>query len=186
MSDTALNQSGWLNQARTGSAWISGQMAILGGVIMLLLATMTVVSIIGRALFGVAVEGDYELVEAGLGISVFLFLPECHLHKGHVVVDIFTSHCSDAVQEKLEGLGEILFVVASTVLAWRLFVSGFEAYDYMEQSMILELPLWMVFIPGVISMSLVAVNALDRVLQVFAGLPKQHVHDDLEGTGNYE
>ena len=186
MSNAALNQPLWLAQARAVSAWISSQMAILGGIIMLLLAIMTVVSIIGRAAFGVAVEGDYELVEAGLGIAVFLFLPECHLHKGHVVVDIFTGHCSEAVQEKLEGLGEILFVVASVVLAWRLTIAGFEAYEYLEQSMILEIPLWIVYVPGVISMVLVAINALDRVLQAFFGLPKQTGHDDLEGAGNYE
>lgn len=182
MIDAALNQPVWLDQARAGSAWISRQMSIIGGIIMLLLATMTVVSIIGRAMFGIAVEGDYELVESGLAISVFLFLPECHLKKGHVVVDIFTGHLSDAIQEKLEGLGEILFFIASLVFAWRLTISGFEAHEYLDQSMILEIPLWIAYVPGVISMLLVAINALDRVLQTFFGLPKSAVNQAWEDT----
>ena len=84
MSAATPYQTVYQTRIGSGLAWVSRQCALAGGVIMLLLATMTVVSIAGRSLFGVAVEGDYELVEVGLALAVFLFLPECYLREGHM------------------------------------------------------------------------------------------------------
>ena len=169
MSNAALNQPSWLMQARRGSAWLSRQMALTGGLIMLALATMSVVSITGRALFHMAIPGDYELVEAGLGISVFLFLPECHRQKGHVIVDVFTNHLSPCKRGFLDMIGDVLFLVASAVMAWRLFEGGVDAHNYMEQSMILELPLWIVYAVGVFSSVVVAISAIENILSFVTG-----------------
>lgn len=169
MSSVALNQPSWLTRARRGSAWLARQMALAGGLIMLGLATMSVVSITGRALFGMAIPGDYELVEAGLGISVFLFLPECHRVHGHVVVDVFTNNLAPRKLAFLEMLGDCLFLVASGLMAWRLYLGGVDAHEYMEQSMILELPLWTVYAVGVFASVVVGMNALDRIIKFFTG-----------------
>ncbi|GGB97214.1 hypothetical protein GCM10011352_24190 [Marinobacterium zhoushanense] len=130
---------------------------------MLALAFMTVVSIVGRSTMGAAVEGDYELVEIGLGIAVFLFLPECYLKQGHVVVDLFTAHCRLVTIRRLEALSDLLFALVSAVLVWRMSLSGMEAYDYMEQSMILELPLWWVFAVGIVSLILMGLCSLHNL-----------------------
>ncbi|KEA63659.1 TRAP dicarboxylate transporter, DctQ subunit, unknown substrate 3 [Marinobacterium lacunae] len=134
---------------------------------MLALAVMTVVSIIGRSTIGVSVEGDYELVEAGLGIAVFLFLPECYVKQGHVVVDLFTAHCQMVTIRRLEMISDLLFTLVSAVLIWRISLAGMEAYEYMEQSMILELPLWWVFAVGVVSMSLLGLCSLNNLFIYF-------------------
>ncbi|MFK4751652.1 TRAP transporter small permease [Oceanobacter antarcticus] len=172
MTEVALNQPVWLEQVRIGMAWLSRQFALVGGFLMLVLATMTVISITGRALFGTAIEGDYELVEAGLGITVFLFLPEGHRANGHVVVDIFTNNLAPRWVTLLETIGEAFFFVVSVVLIRQLTLGGLDAYDYMEQSMILELPLWIVFVPGVLSSVLVALTSLDRVVTFVRGAGK--------------
>lgn len=169
MSSVALNQPAWLTQVRRGAAWLSRHMALVGGLIMLGLATMSVVSITGRALFGMAISGDYELVEAGLGISVFLFLPECYRQKGHVVVDVFTNNLAPRKLAFLEMIGDILFLVASAVMTWRLFDGAVDARNYMEQSMILELPLWIVYAVGVFSSAVVALSAVDNIVIFFTG-----------------
>ncbi|WP_246590141.1 TRAP transporter small permease [Marinobacterium ramblicola] len=130
---------------------------------MLALAFMTVVSIIGRSTIGVSVEGDYELVEAGLGIAVFLFLPECYVKQGHVVVDLFTAHCRLVTIRRLEAISDLLFTLVAVVLVWRMSLSGLEAYDYMEQSMILELPLWWVYAVGILSLVVMGLCSLNNL-----------------------
>ncbi|WP_221796141.1 TRAP transporter small permease [Oceanobacter mangrovi] len=170
MNEIALNQPVWLLQVRSVLSWLARQLALVGGVIMLGLAIMTVVSVTGRALFSTAISGDYELVEAGLGIAIFLFLPEGHRACGHVVVDVFTNNLGHKALKTLETIGEVVFLVVSIVMAWQMTLAGFDAYDYMEQSMILELPLWVVYAAGVLVSVLVALRALERIVSYLMGV----------------
>lgn len=171
MSDVRLDQSAITGSVGKGLAWLSRQFALAGGFIMLALATMTVVSVIGRSTAGIAVEGDYELVELGLAVAIFLFLPECYLKKGHVVVDLFTSGWQEQSIRLLDSISDLLFLIVACVLAWRLSVSGYESFDYREQTMILELPQWWVFAVGVLSVTLMGFCAAYRLYQ-FVRRPK--------------
>ena len=88
------------------------RLALLGGVVLLGLIGLTCVSIMGRQLAGILngttmqqvapdwalallalgigpVLGDYEVVELGMAIAIFCFLPYCHLTFGHARVDLF-------------------------------------------------------------------------------------------------
>ncbi|TCK02725.1 TRAP transporter small permease [Marinobacterium mangrovicola] len=171
MSANTPNQSAGQDAVGRGLAWVSRQFALVGGLIMLALATMTVVSIIGRATIGVSVEGDYELVELGLAAAVFLFLPECYLKQGHVVVDLFTAGCKPSTLRILDKVADVLFLIVAVVLAWRLTVSGFESRDYFEQTMILSMPMWWVYAVGVICMVLMGLCSLHKLV-FFWGQPK--------------
>ncbi|MBJ7538572.1 TRAP transporter small permease [Marinomonas transparens] len=148
---------------------LSNIFALTGGFIMLILAAVTVASIIGRTTMGQSIEGDYEITEMGLAMAVFLFLPECYLRKGHVIVDLFTSACKPSTLHTLEVISNIIFTLVSFTFAYRMSLSGFEAYDYLEQSMLLELPTWWTFIVGVICMSLCGLCGLYRLFTTFRG-----------------
>lgn len=163
MIEKQLDQSTVQTVPGKGLAWLSRQFALVGGLIMLALAAMTVVSIIGRSTIGISIEGDYELVELGLAAAVFLFLPECYLSQGHVVVDLFTAHCSKRTIGILDGIADLLFFVIAATLAWRLCLAGFESRDYWEQTMILGMPLWWVYAVGTVCMALMALCALDQL-----------------------
>ena len=54
---------------------LSSVFAIAGGTTLIILITLVVTSIIGRAIFSRPVPGDFEIVAVGTAISVFLFLP---------------------------------------------------------------------------------------------------------------
>ena len=57
---------------------LSRAMAWFGSFVLVIIAVMSVASIIGRALSGLGlgpVPGDFELVEAGTALAVFCFLP---------------------------------------------------------------------------------------------------------------
>jgi len=141
-------------------SWFSRQFALAGGLIMVALALMTVASILGRSFAGASIQGDYELVEMGLAISVFLFLPECHQQKGHIVVDFFTVNASKTTLDLLKAISDLLFAVLAALLIWRMGIAALEAYDYQEASMILELPLWAAYVPAIIAMCLLCLCCL--------------------------
>ncbi|WP_245957929.1 TRAP transporter small permease [Marinomonas piezotolerans] len=143
--------------------------ALAGGLIMLTLAIITVASILGRTFFGHSIEGNYELTEVGLAIAVFLFLPECYLRRGHVIVDLFTSGCRPATIRLLDNVGHFLFTFATAVFAYRMTLSGIESKDYYEQTMILALPIWWVYVVGVISFSLCALCGVTQLLSRDSG-----------------
>lgn len=172
MSSVAMHPAEPEDVIGRGLSWLSRQFALAGGLILILLAGMTVVSIVGRTLFGTAVEGDYELVEMGLGMTIFLFLPECYLRQGHVVVDIFTSAASRRTRRLLALVSDLLFLALSLALVWQLYVGGMEAYDYEEQTMILSMPKWIVFVPGVASQVMMTLCSLYNVVGFFRGVDR--------------
>lgn len=128
--------------------------AASGGLVLLALAIMTVVSIIGRYLFSLPVPGDFELVESGCAIAVFAFLPYCQLHNGNVVVDFFTLHVNPRIRNRMDSIGSLVFGLISILLTWRLTLGGYDMYRYGEQTMILGLSRWWSFIPIVASLAL--------------------------------
>ena len=62
---------------------------LIGSAVMVAVTLMTVISILGRWLFLSPIYGDFELAAIGTAVSVFLFLPYCHLKKGNVIIGLF-------------------------------------------------------------------------------------------------
>jgi TRAP-type C4-dicarboxylate transport system permease small subunit len=110
-------------------------LVLLGGLLMTALTVMTVVSVIGRYLFNSPIQGDYELVTTGTAITVFLFLPYCHLQRGNVVVDLFLSWAPRKVQSFFDGASGLLLAAIAGVLAWRMIHGGIDMHRYGEVSL---------------------------------------------------
>ncbi len=110
--------------------------ALIGGIILVALASLTLVSVIGRKINSGgfrAISGDYELVEMGCAIAIFAFLPLCHLRRGHVTVDIFTNRLPAIVQRGLILVGDILVAIVAFVVMWRLYLGVGEKFPYFSQ-----------------------------------------------------
>ncbi|MCF8200269.1 MAG: TRAP transporter small permease [Sulfuritalea sp.] len=135
----------------------SRKMAWFGALILTLLAIMSVVSIIGRALssFGLGpVPGDFELVEAGTALAVFCFLPWCHLRRGHADVTILWKAYPQGLRKFIFVIIELLTLAVWTLLVWRMGLATLEYRDNGEVSFILQMPVWWgyaaSFVPGAI------------------------------------
>ena len=124
---------------------LSRAMAWFGAFVLTVIALMSVVSIIGRALstFGLGpVPGDFELVEAGTALAVFCFLPWCHLKGGHAVVDMLWHKYPPSMQRVLLVLSDALMLVVWVFLVWRMGVAMLEYRHNAEVSFILQMPVW--------------------------------------------
>jgi len=123
-------------------AWWS---ALVGGLVLCALTLMIVASVSGRALigFGLApVPGDFELVEVGTAIAVFLFLPWCYLRSGHATVDLLYMHMPAWGRKAVVLASDFLMLGIWLILTWKLGEGMLEKKEYMETTFILLMPIW--------------------------------------------
>ncbi|WP_425090379.1 TRAP transporter small permease [Tropicimonas sp. S265A] len=127
-------------EARLGRALetLARGLAYAGGLVLVAISVLTVLSITGRALISVGlgpIRGDFELVELGCAIAVFLFLPWCQLKRGHVTVDILVDHLPRRGHAGFGLVGDICVLVAATLIAWRLYLGFGEKFPYGSDSL---------------------------------------------------
>ena len=144
---------------------LSRAMAYLGGVMLTFLIILTTLSIIGRSMNGVLhsdaivslmpdlarwlidvgigpINGDFELIEAGVAFSVFAFLPLCQITGGHAAVDIFTSRLSPRADRILQMLIDMLFALVLVLIAVQLSAGMMSKLRSGQTSLLLEFPVW--------------------------------------------
>jgi TRAP-type C4-dicarboxylate transport system permease small subunit len=131
-----------------------------GGAVLVALTGMSVVSIIGRALFGRPVPGDFELVQVGCGVAIAAFLPYCQLRRANIIVDFFTVRAGRRVQGRLDAFGAGLLALVMAALAWRTAVGTVAVRAGGEVSMIVGFPIWIGYAAIVPSLALATVVAL--------------------------
>ncbi|MBN9279988.1 MAG: TRAP transporter small permease [Hyphomicrobium sp.] len=128
-------------------------LAIVGGILLVALAVMSVVSIVGRAFSRLGlgpVPGDFELIEAGCAVAIFAFLPWCQFRQGHVTVDLLGSYLPPRPWAFLAVAGNIAMSIISAVVAWQLWLGFRDKLAYGETSMILQMPIWWGYAAGVV------------------------------------
>ena len=134
--------------------WLARALAILGGLVLILITVLTVVSITGRAFVrqGLGpIPGDFELVEVMTAFAVFSFLPWCQLRGAHATVDVFTSFFPAGVNRVIDLITEILMTFAITLIGWRLWYGMTDKMRYNETTFILQFPVWWGFAAAMVA-----------------------------------
>mgnify|MGYP006271814393 FL=1 len=132
--------------------------ATIGGIVLVAIASVTVVSVVGRAFFSHPILGDVELVQLGCAVVVASFLPYTQFRRGNIIVDFFTTGASEQTQNFLDGVGTLLYTLMMALITWRVAVGGIDIHDNQETSMLMALPLWipyMLMIPGLVLCTLI-------------------------------
>ncbi len=170
--------------------------ALLGGFVLAGLIVLTCLSIAGRSINSILhsgflqsvapdtaslflasgvgpINGDFELVEAGMAFTIFAFLSLCQLNGSHASVDIFTSSLGPRVQQWLRTIIEIVFAAILVLIAWQLF-EGMESKRRSGQtSFLLEMPVWWAYATSLLACAVatfVAVYvAVARIIELTTG-----------------
>lgn len=175
---------------------LSRLMAILGGSVLTLLILLICVSILGRslntilhgplfdgALSGVAawllalgigpVNGDFELVEAGIAFTIFAFMPLCHITGGHASVEIFTSWLPEKANSLWGMIIEIVFALVMVTVAIKLKDGMYSQIRTGTTTFLLEFPIWWAYALSLLGASVAAVVAVymacARVVEALTG-----------------
>jgi TRAP-type C4-dicarboxylate transport system permease small subunit len=131
--------------------------AVLGGLVLFALTLLTVISVVGRAAFSAPIPGDFELVELGMAVAIFSFLPYCQIVRGNVIVDLFTTRASPRTRALLDAIGNLLLTAIAALLTWRAALGGIEIRSYHETTMVLHVPVWLGYVPAVIFLAFLTV-----------------------------
>ena len=142
--------------------------ALLAGALLTFVALLTCASILGRELFGAALQGDFELSAAAAGVAIALLMPICHLRGGNIIVDAFTTRTSAATNARLDRLGALGMAVLMALLTWRTAAGAQNAWDTHSASMLMGFPDWIVYAGMLPPFGLTACIALHQSL---FGLP---------------
>jgi TRAP-type C4-dicarboxylate transport system permease small subunit len=116
-------------------------LALAGGFVVVGLGALVTASVLMRWLGGEGVNGDFELVQMGLALAVFSFLPLCQAHRGNVAVDTFTNRLPSGVRAALDVLWDLTYAGFAGFIAWRLAIGAAEALSSRTTSMVLALPI---------------------------------------------
>lgn len=170
-------------------------MAVLGGLVLSFLIIMTCLSIVGRTINSVLhsdmiqgimpgiasallatgigpINGDFELVEAGLAFAIFAFLPLCQLGNGHASVDIFISHFPK-LNQKMQVIIDMVFAATLILIAVKLFAGMQSKQNSGQTTFLLQLPVWWAYAAslfGAVIAALVATYiAIVRLFEAFTG-----------------
>lgn len=171
-------------------------MAYLGGAMLAALIVLTCLSVLGRALNGALhsdaittiapglahwalslgigpINGDFELIEAGIAFSIFAFMPLCTLTGGHASVDIFTQGLSERTNRILRLVTSIVFAAVFVLIAVQLFGGLQSKYRSGQTTFLIQFPVWWAYalsLSGAAVAALVAVYiATIRVVETLTG-----------------
>lgn len=170
-------------------------MAMIGGLVLTSLIFLTCASIAGRLLNGLfhadwmkamapdlastlaahigPVNGDFELVEAGVAFAIFAFLPLCQLTAGHAAVDVFANSFPARVNRVLRMVTEIVFALVLVLIAWRLADGTLSKLEYGETSFLLQFPVWWAYCVSLIAAIMAAIVGVYmagvRIYEAFTG-----------------
>ena len=171
-------------------------MAVIGGVVLVALILLTCLSVLGRGLntFGHSalltafsedmsafvigtgvgpVNGDFELVEAGIAFTIFAFLPVCQIYAAHATVDVFTSMLSRKANGYIKAFWEVLLCAVIILITWRLYVGMQNKMEYGEVTFLLQFPVWWAygasFVAAVIAALVSVYCAFARLAELVSG-----------------
>lgn len=170
--------------------------AVIGGLVLMALVLMTTASIIGRTVnkmlhspffqekltglsqglidMGIGeINGNYELLEAGVAFAIFSFLPICQYYGAHATVDVFTSFLPARVNRWIMAFWEVVLAAVIVLIIWRLY-EGMQRYlGNGETTLFLQFPVWWAyaasFASGVIASVVSVYCAVIRLIEAIRG-----------------
>lgn len=96
----------------------------------------------------------------GCAIAISAFLPLCHMHNGNVIVDFVTASLSQKAIAILDGAGALAFGLVAGFFTWRMFYGAQDMFKHNEETMLLQAPVWIPFLPVILSFFLLSVCCL--------------------------
>lgn len=144
---------------RVSTAW-----AILGGVLLLAVVLINVVSVIAAAVLNKGLPGDFELTEVGVAVAAFSFLPYCQIAGLNVTADIFTARASRFWLALFSLLGALIALAFGAILLWRMYYGMLDQRTYDTSTAILQIPLWWGYAGCLLSLALLVVASFASVI----------------------
>lgn len=167
VSVTQTCRTGWTGAAER----IIGTWAILGGVMVLVVVAINVLTVVG-GIVGRPFPGDYELTTMGIAVAAFAFLPYCQLTGANVTADIFTSRASARWIAIFALIASVVAFLFAILLIRQVYLGMLSQREYNYVTAILQVPNWWAYLMAMPSLVLLIVASFISLLESFAGVSR--------------
>jgi TRAP-type C4-dicarboxylate transport system permease small subunit len=153
--------------------------AIAGGLSLVLVTVVTMVSVIGRALIPIGlkpVPGDYEIVQSGVMFAIFSSLPLTQYLRGHADVAVLTDLFPTRLTAVIEFIMDILMLAATVFILWRFGAGLVDKYNNREMTLILHMPIWWAYAAGMLGAICTVIVSLYCVARSGVNATSRHPH----------
>lgn len=151
---------------------LTGSVAIFGGLLALAVAGLVVVSVLGRWLFSMPVEGDFEFVKMATAIGVFAYLPYTQARRGNIMVDTFTGWMGQGARDRLDAFWDLAYAAFMALCTWGLFTGARDALGTGETTMQLQLAVWPAIALCAVLCALLVATCVGAVARLVGGTPR--------------
>ncbi len=131
--------------------------ALLGGLLLVVLVLITAAGLASERLFNKPLAGQFELVEMGVAVAVFAFLPYCQITSANVTADIFTTGAGPLTKAIFALIAALIALGVSAILLWRMWNGLLDYREFPEFTAITNIPIWYAYLPILASLALLAV-----------------------------
>lgn len=117
--------------------------AVIAGAFILIMMLLTTADVFMRYVFNSPIHGNFELQPMLLVGVVYLATASVQSRRGHITLDLITSHVSSATQSALNLFSDIIFVTFSALITWQFAIASWKAWvigDYFKG--LVHFPLW--------------------------------------------
>lgn len=152
--------------------WTQTRIAAVALMVMML---VTVADVFMRYVFNSPVRGSYDMVEATLVIFVFHGMAAGFFRRANIVIDLIDTVVGRRLVALLIRMSDVLSVVALVVIAWAMTGPAWQAYDYGDRKLELDMPIYYLWIVALLGIAGTIVCALG-VLVARAATPPERVH----------
>lgn len=162
----------------------SNALALAGGIIVLLIIAMSIISLVGRKLFSAPIPGDLEILEMSMAVAVAAFLPIVEMRDNNIRVDLIAGFLPAMANRVLLVVCHLLLAAVAGFICWRTYLLAAESYQNMETSTMLVVSLWIPQALMLPSFLLLTLAGLYQAARAAAGVQAATELEKAEGAIN--
>lgn len=120
---------------------------------LIVLMMVTVLDVFLRYVFNRPIRGSYDMVETMLLVFVFNGMAAAFFGRRHIVIDLLDSVLGRRAIAVLIRLADALAVFCLGLLAWAMLLPARQAYAYGDVKLELGLPIYVLWLVALVSMT---------------------------------
>ncbi len=167
-TDLPVEAGGPVAAPLSGIEWLTGVIAVLGGLLTLAVALLATTSVAMRWLFDQPIDGDYEYVKMATAVAVFAYLPYTQARHGNIMTDTFTSWLPARKRNAIDAFWDLAYAALMGYVAYALVFGSLDAYHSGETTMQRQLPIWPSIALSTALCILLAITAVVTAARSFA------------------
>ena len=136
-------------------------LAVFGGIILIGLALLVRPASSAAGSSGREITGAFEIVQVGVAVAAFLFLPICQLHNAATSSSIPSPHAlPPRLRAGLDAFWALAYAAIALVLAWRLSLGAAETLRSHMVTPMLRIPVGWGMVVGTAALCFLALVSL--------------------------